>query len=243
VRFDITSVNDVPFVQPGAVFNVSVSSARSMLDFAAVLSDVETSALDLTLTITALPDAGALFDGTRAITSVPHVVMDPLKQLGFECSSLDGLTTVIEEGSARVSLASIGLTVADPQGAISNANMMIRIADASSPPPRPPVAPSPSPSPSPLPLSPPPPPPLSCTARGSRITVTAGLPTCEPCPAATYEVNRNCEPCVSSPTLRHTSIVPMLMPEHSPDVHVRIQCPYSRTASFALQGRISPHGS
>jgi hypothetical protein len=166
VRFDIAPVNDVPYVQPGATFNLSMGSARSTLDFAAVLTDAETPISDLTLTITALPAAGSLYDGATRITTVPHVVADLSRQLSFECSSLEGL---VDPGMTRVGLTSISLTAADPQGATLTTNVSVRIVDSQIP----------------------------CPERGTFMVHTAGQPTCEPCPATTYEVDGRCQACVS----------------------------------------------
>jgi hypothetical protein len=174
VSFDIAPVNDVPHVPNNAMFRVTMGSGSSTLNVAAVLSDVETPISGLTLTITSLPAAGALFDGPTIVTTVPHVVADPARQLGFNCSSLDGLTSVIEPDGTRVGLTSIGLTAVDPEGASLSASVAIRVVD----------------------------PVLACTP-GSTIVVTEGAPACEPCHSGSYEVNGICQPCVSHPHTQH----------------------------------------
>jgi hypothetical protein len=158
------------YVLPGATFNVSIGSARSTLDFATVLGGAEGTVSNVTLTITRLPAVGVLYDGPTSITVLPHAVVDRMRRLSFECSSLDGLATIIEAGQNRVGLTSIDLTVADPQNAATSATVAVRIT---------------------APL-------VSCQARGSIFVVTEGQPSaCEFCPVGTYEDHGRCRSCVS----------------------------------------------
>ena len=91
------------------------------------VSDVETDVSELTIEITALPAAGALYENGVQITSPPRTLSATVLQLRID--SIDGLATD-DIGSHHYSVVHIGLRVTDPHGGQLVASMPVRIIDS-----------------------------------------------------------------------------------------------------------------
>jgi len=130
IEFDIRPINDLPTLS-GYTYNLTFDGAASsvlhVLDLALIVSDVETDVSELTIEITALPAAGALYENGVQITSPPRTLSATVLQLRID--SIDGLATD-DIGSHHYSVVHIGLRVTDPHGGQLVASMPVRIIDS-----------------------------------------------------------------------------------------------------------------